>query len=177
MTMAFKPMTIRFSKDDFTLKKATTPQSRFKNQNVEPEFWRKKKLEEIYSKAFGEVVVNEKAERKVVLPYSKAVPAEKLDWPKKDDDNNIYAFKDELIGEHGVWGYFDKKSLFDPVKDVGFTAENFKSEWSDAITFMSGLIKIQKYPVKAASAAKDDKTSSDDKADTKKRTTKKKAEK
>ena len=105
------------------------------------------------------------------------MPAEKLDWPKKDDDNNIYAFKDELIGEHGVWGYFDKKSLFDPVKDVGFTAENFKSEWSDAKTFMSGLIKIQKYPVKAASAAKDDKTSSDDKAATKKRTTKKKAEK
>ena len=137
----------------------------------------KKKLEEIYSKAFGEVVVNEKAEKTVVLPYSKAVPAEKLDWPKKDDDNNIYAFKDELIGEHGVWGYFDKKSLFDPVKDVGFTAENFKSEWSDAKTFMSGLIKIQKYPVKAASAAKDEKTSSDDKAATKKRTTKKKAEK
>ena len=137
----------------------------------------KKKLEEIYKDAFGEVVVNEKAEKTVVLPYSNAVPAEMLEWPKSGGDKDIYAFKEKLNDKHGAWGYFDKKSLFDPVKDVGFTAENFESEWSAAKSFMSGLIKIQKYPVKAASAAKDDKTSSDDKAATKKRTTKKKAEK
>ena len=32
------------TKDDFTIKKATSPQSRFKNQDVEPEFWRQKKI-------------------------------------------------------------------------------------------------------------------------------------
>ena len=51
-----------------------------------------------------------------------------LDWPKKKDgsfDNkqlNIFEFKDELTKPHGAWDYFDKKSLFDILNDVGYSA-------------------------------------------------------
>jgi exodeoxyribonuclease V gamma subunit len=135
----------------------------------------KKKLEEIYAKAFGEVLVSGNAKKTVVLPYSKAVPAEKLDWPKNNDDKDIYAFKGKLMEKYGAWSYFDKKSLFDPVTDVGFTAENFETEWETAKSFMYGLIKIPKYPVKTA--APKEETSSDDNVAPKKGSRKKKAEK
>ncbi len=100
----------------------------------------KKKLEEIYAKAFGEI------NNGVVLPYCKAVPAEMLDWPSKEsDDNSIFGFRKKLVEDHGPWAYFDKKSLFDPVADVGYSAENFASEWSNAKKVMRDLIKISKY--------------------------------
>ena len=35
------------SEKDFKIKKAYSPQSRFKDQKVEPEFWKHKKLEEM----------------------------------------------------------------------------------------------------------------------------------
>ncbi len=136
----------------------------------------KKKLEEIYAKAFGEVLVSGNAKKTVVLPYSKAVPAEKLDWPKNNDDKDIYAFKGKLMEKYGAWSYFDKKSLFDPVTDVGFTAENFETEWTAAKSFMYGLIKIPKYPIKT-DAAKNEESSSEDNVAPKKATRKKKAEK
>jgi exodeoxyribonuclease V gamma subunit len=98
----------------------------------------KKKLEEIYANAFGEKG----------SPYSKAVPAELLDWPKPTadkDDRDIFAFKGKLVGEYGAWGYFDKKALFNPVMDVGYTESGFETEWNAAKEFMKGLIKIEKY--------------------------------
>ena len=98
----------------------------------------KKKLEEIYANAFGEKGA----------PYSKAVPAELLDWPKSTadkDDRDIFAFKGKLVGEYGAWGYFDKKALFNPVTDVGYTESGFETEWNAAKEFMKGLIKIEKY--------------------------------
>lgn len=84
-------------------------------------------LQEIYTAAFG----NE-TER----PYSKAVPASLLDTP---GITNIRAFKDKLLD---CWKYFDKKSLFDPITDVGFEANNFTNQWNDAIKKMRSLMQI-----------------------------------
>ena len=98
----------------------------------------KKKLEEIYTNAFGENA----------SPYSKSVPAEMLDWPKANadkEDRDIFAFRSKLLGEYGAWGYFDKKNLFNPVTDVGYTESGFEKEWNEAKEFMKGLIKIEKY--------------------------------
>ena len=93
----------------------------------------KKKLEEIYAKAFGGKA----------SPYSKSVPAEMLDWPKPNtdkDDKDIFAFRSKLMGDFGAWGYFDKKNLFNPVTDVGYTEDGFEAEWNEAKEFMKGLI-------------------------------------
>jgi exodeoxyribonuclease V gamma subunit len=98
----------------------------------------KQKLEEIYANAFGENVP----------PYSKAVPAELLDWPKPNadkDDRDIFAFRSKLMGDFGAWEYFDKKNLFNPVTDVGYTEVGFEAEWNEAKEFMKGLVKIEKY--------------------------------
>jgi exodeoxyribonuclease V gamma subunit len=84
-------------------------------------------LQEIYTAAFG----NE-TER----PYSKAVPASLLDT---QGITNIRAFKDKLLD---CWKYFDKKSLFDPITDVGFEANNFTNQWADAIKKMRSLMQI-----------------------------------
>ena len=84
-------------------------------------------LQEIYTAAFG----NE-TER----PYSKAVPASLLDT---QGITNIRAFKDKLLD---CWKYFDKKSLFDPITDVGFEANNFTNQWSEAIRKMRSLMLI-----------------------------------
>ena len=84
-------------------------------------------LQEIYTAAFG----NE-TER----PYSKAVPASLLDT---QGITNIRAFKDKLLD---CWKYFDKKSLFDPITDVGFEANNFTYQWSEAIKKMRSLMQI-----------------------------------
>ena len=133
----------------------------------------KKKLEEIYATAFGEI------KNKVVLPFCKAVPAEMLDWPSKDsDEKSIFGFRKKLVDDHGPWAYFDKKSLFDPVVDVGFSAENFESEWSDAKNVMRDLIKIEKYAKpKSSKASSKTKKSDADNTETKKKTRKVKAEK
>lgn len=98
----------------------------------------KKKLEEIYANAFGENA----------SPYSKSVPAEMLDWPKANadkEDRDIFAFRSKLLGEYGAWGYFDKKNLFNPVTDIGYTESGFETEWNSAKEFMKALIKIEKY--------------------------------
>ena len=112
----------------------------------------KKKLEEIYANAFGKTENIEKGdgkiEKKNVSPYCKAVPAELLDWPKSGadkDERDIFAFWGKLVGDYGAWGYFDKKSLFNPVTDIGYTESGFETEWNSAKEFMKALIKIEKY--------------------------------
>ena len=112
----------------------------------------KKKLEEIYANAFGKTENiekgNGKIEKKNVSPYCKAVPAELLDWPKSGadkDERDIFAFRGKLVGDYGAWGYFDKKSLFNPVTDIGYTESGFETEWNSAKEFMKALIKIEKY--------------------------------
>ena len=99
----------------------------------------KKKLEEIYTEAFGDKDCK-------TFPYSKSVPASMLEgWPKDPEDKTIFGYRDELIGEHGKWAYFDKKTLFNPLTDVGFSVKNFEREWDDAVEKMNGLIAIKKY--------------------------------
>lgn len=101
----------------------------------------KTKLEEIYKAAFG-VITKDKKEQ----PFSKAVPAKLLDWPEKPEDLNIFEFKDKLNEKHGgAWNYFDKKSLFDVLKDVGYTASTFGDDWGKAVGKMKELIDI-KFP-------------------------------
>lgn len=97
------------------------------------------KLEEIYAEAFGD-------EKNRTFPYSKSVPADMLEgWPKKTEDKTIFEYRNELLGEHGKWAYFDKKSLFNPLTDVGFSAKEFEGEWDAAVSKMKNLIKIEKY--------------------------------
>jgi len=95
----------------------------------------KKKLESIYSLAFiGE---NEQ-------PFNMAVPYDLLgEFEITDDDlphnekNLIYEYKQKLI--NGPWANFDKKNLFDPLKDVGFTAETFLKKWKKAVMKMKKI--------------------------------------
>ena len=91
------------------------------------------KLEEIYATAFGD-------EQKNRMPFSKAVPANLLGELKEKD---VFSYSDKLL--QGPWAYFDKKSLFNPLTDVGFSPENFASDWDSAEGMMRGLIAIKKY--------------------------------
>jgi len=86
-------------------------------------------LQDIYEAAFG---------NETELPYSKAVPAELLD---SSSISNIRSYKDQLLS--GPWEYFDKKSLFDPITDVGFDAPNFMNQWKDATEKMRSLMQIK----------------------------------
>lgn len=97
----------------------------------------KAKLEEIYANAFGDEMTQ-------TLPYSKSVPIDLLD---NANVTNIYSYAEALLD--GPWNYFDKKSLFNPCDDTGFSAENFKTEWSEAKTKMKSLIAIKKYTEEA----------------------------
>ncbi|MBQ7159886.1 MAG: exodeoxyribonuclease V subunit gamma [Treponema sp.] len=72
-------------------------------------------LWKIYSAAFVE-------------KYSVCVPVNL----RKKEMASIFDLNDALNGQKGEWGYFDKKDMFDPVIDVGFTEENFPTEWSEA---------------------------------------------
>ena len=85
-------------------------------------------LQDIYTAAFG---------NETQLPYSKAVPASLLD---ASSIINIRAFKDKLLTES--WKYFDKKTLFDPITDVGFEASNFTNQWKDATKKMRALMQF-----------------------------------
>ncbi len=85
-------------------------------------------LQDIYTAAFGD---------ESQLPYSKAVPASMLD---ASGIINIRAFKEKLLSES--WKYFDKKTLFDPITDVGFDAINFTDQWKEATQKMRGLMQF-----------------------------------
>ena len=99
----------------------------------------KEKIEAIYKAAFGNA--NEQ-------PFSKAAPADMLNWAKKKDGSfdpeklSIFDFKDELTKKYGPWDYFDKKSLFDILKDVGYSAGSFEQDWPKAAKKMGDLINI-----------------------------------
>ena len=134
----------------------------------------KKKLEDIYKTAFGW-----HKKKTGEQPFSKAVPAEMLDWPKKKDgsfDNkklNIFEFKDELTKPYGSWDYFDKKSLFDILRDVGYSATSFEQDWPQAANKMSNLINI-KFPEKPKKGNKDTSPSTKKSEETPKRAPKSK---
>ena len=85
-------------------------------------------LQDIYTAAFGD---------ESQLPYSKAVPASMLD---ASGIINIRTFKEKLLSES--WKYFDKKTLFDPITDVGFDAINFTDQWKEATQKMRGLMQF-----------------------------------
>jgi exodeoxyribonuclease V gamma subunit len=85
-------------------------------------------LQDIYTAAFGD---------ESQLPYSKAVPASMLD---ASGITNIRAFKEKLLSES--WKYFDKKTLFDPITDVGFDASDFTNQWKEATQKMRGLLQF-----------------------------------
>ena len=53
---------------------------------------------------------------------------------------NIRAFKEKLLSES--WKYFDKKTLFDPITDVGFDASDFTNQWKEAAQKMRGLMQF-----------------------------------
>jgi hypothetical protein len=98
-------------------------------------------LNRIYDYAFGN-------EENGVSPFSKAVPIDLLNWPSKDEEGDIYAFRDKLLGSYGPWSSFKKKTLFDVTKDVGFKAEDFqnspeqtenKESWKSAVELMRGF--------------------------------------
>ena len=85
-------------------------------------------LQEIYTAAFGD---------ETQRPYSKAVPASMLD---AQGIVNIRAYKDKLLNES--WKYFDKKTLFDPITDVGFEANDFANQWKEATQKMRALMQF-----------------------------------
>ena len=99
-------------------------------------------LQDIYTAAFGD---------ETSRPFSKAVPASLLDSPNIKD---IRSFKEQLL--KGPWAYFDKKSLFDPITDVGFEANFFKNQWKEAVEKMQSLMQIT---VNAPSKSKPKETS------------------
>jgi exodeoxyribonuclease V gamma subunit len=85
-------------------------------------------LQDIYTAAFGD---------ETNRPFSKAVPASLLDSTQIKD---IRSFKDQLL--KGPWEYFDKKSLFDPITDVGFDANDFANQWKEASEKMKSLMQM-----------------------------------
>lgn len=98
-------------------------------------------LNRIYDYAFGN-------EENGISPFSKAVPIDLLNWPSKDEEGDIYAYRDKLLGSYGPWSSFKKKTLFDVTKDVGFKAEDFqnspeetenKESWKSAVELMRGF--------------------------------------
>ena len=82
-------------------------------------------LQNIYNEAFGEA------------KFSKCVPVTMLE--ESSSYTTIYEFKDKLKDEHGPWAYFDKKNLFDPITDIGYTINGFKDEWNLAVDKMKQL--------------------------------------
>jgi exodeoxyribonuclease V gamma subunit len=82
-------------------------------------------LQNVYNEAFGEV------------KFSKCVPVTMLE--ESSSYTTIYEFKDKLQDDHGPWAYFDKKDLFNPITDVGYTVEGFKEEWEQAVDKMKQL--------------------------------------
>ena len=106
---------------------ATVSMTPVKAQNI---------LQDIYTAAFGD---------ETHRPFFKAVPASLLDSSNIQD---IRSFKEQLI--RGPWEYFDKKSLFDPITDVGFEANDFANQWKEATEKMQSLMQITiNEPVKA----------------------------
>ena len=90
-------------------------------------------MQEIYTAAFG---------NKEQSPYFKAVPI--AIWQEEKNPENIRSYKNKLLEKHGPWEYFDKKSLFDPMTDVGFDADQvFSGQWTEAVNKMKDLIKIK----------------------------------
>ena len=97
----------------------------------------KKMLQDIYSAMYG----NEKE-------FQRCLPFKKLN----EDYQSLSALKNALFASHGEWEYFSKKDLFDPYKDIGYTADKFadktkgsnieKGEWSLTKEKMKGLIKF-----------------------------------
>ena len=94
-------------------------------------------LEKIYAAAFGD-------ENSKTAPYSKSVPIDMLDNKKV---TNIYSYAEELF--KGSWNYFDKKSLFNPCEDTGFSTNNFKEEWAKAVMQMKSLVAVNKVEAEA----------------------------
>ena len=82
-------------------------------------------LRNIYNEAFGEA------------KFSKCVPVNLLE--KSSSYTTIYELRDKLLDEHGEWAYFDKKNLFNPITDVGYTVNGFKEEWVSAVDKMKQL--------------------------------------
>ena len=98
-------------------------------------------LNKIYDYTFGN-------EGNGVSPFSKAVPIDLLNWPAKDEEGDIYAFRDKLLGSNGPWSHFKKKALFDVTKDVGFEPKDFqdlpeetknRESWKSAVELMRGF--------------------------------------
>ena len=85
----------------------------------------KEMLQSIYNEAFGEA------------KFSKCVPVNLLE--KSSSCTTIYELRDKLLDEHGEWAYFDKKNLFNPITDVGYTVNGFKEEWVSAVDKMKQL--------------------------------------
>ena len=85
-------------------------------------------LQDIYTAAFGD---------ETNRPFSKAVPASLLDSTQIKD---IRSYKEQLL--KGPWEYFDKKSLFDPITDVGFDAIDFANQWKEASEKMKSLMQM-----------------------------------
>lgn len=85
----------------------------------------KGRLRDIYNEAFGEA------------KFSKCVPVNLLE--KSSSYTTIYELRDKLLDEHGEWAYFDKKNLFNPITDVGYTVNGFKEEWASAVDKMKQL--------------------------------------
>ena len=85
----------------------------------------KGRLRDIYNEAFGEA------------KFSKCVPVNLLQEPSSY--TTIYKFKNKLLDEHGPWAYFDKKNLFNPITDIGYTVNGFEKEWKSAVEKMGAL--------------------------------------
>lgn len=113
-------------------------------------------LQKIYTAAFG---------NKEQSPYFKAVPA-KLTLTK--DINNIRTFKEKLLYNNGPWEYFSKKTLFDPITDVGFDANNFTKQWKEAIKKMDELMLFSREAFEKSKSKKESTKSKTSKATKKK---------
>ena len=92
-------------------------------------------LQKIYAAMYVE-------RRKTCVPYELLLD-EKFKPTKLSDLVN------KLLGEYGPWGYFAKKNLFDPWRDIGYTKENFEIEWREAVARHCELLEFMSKSVEA----------------------------
>lgn len=54
---------------------------------------------------------------------------------------NLHSLKEKLLAnQSGCWNYFSKKKMFDVNRDIGYSEENFYSQWQESVLHQRELI-------------------------------------
>ncbi len=83
-------------------------------------------------------IIREIFNKSFVDKYQKCVPVQLLDSAKI---TTFADYKYSLTSSHGPWEYFKGKRLFAPEKFSGFSNEDFKTDWSNAVLGQVQLLK------------------------------------